>query len=744
MMHAQITLGCIMSVVFPINEDERYRQFVATAGQTVFAIAFPFQDKADVTIEKIDLAGARTVLTYPANYSINGEGSPSGGSFTLTVPALAGEKYRPIGDAILDRLTSVVRGGRFSSGAIDSDLDRNRIIQQEQARDINRSLKVDFGIPPLDYLPPAQPGKVLGWNDAGTGLANKELLTTGTAIFGEAGLAIFGMDVPATVRDYLDAKVYVADRPKLKGLDPTKDKLAEIWNEGGRNGTFSPRLVSLLSASEIAARAADAQEGIYINSTANPLYVWLRIIDGAYNVRWFGAKGDGSTNDTVAIATADALSRLNKVQAYFPGGTYMVRQMVVYTSSDWFGDGKNTTTVKQIIGSNTDLVYGVNSNANWGVDGSVAVGFPYDFSIEGMTFDGNWNAGAGNTSGSGIAIYGDHYNVRDVYIKNIAEHGFRKEFVGDSPINYDSRFLESSFETIRVDYVGKDGFWDKGPHDSHHRDIIVLDAGQSADNTYDGFRFSAGSSARNVAIHAATRSGRLRMKYSVHGEPGSAHEFSGGCNIEGATTANLGLFSSGWMFDPSTRFYAAWNGVNILLGGTNCSLNIIRGNLQGPPAGRPACVGIQFSTVAGDHVNDNDIDVMMAAQNAGLVAFTAQNSGSNKIRVKCFNTANVGITGTPTNLDDVLVRGSINNGSHYEVNTLDQTAFVASIPAGASTIWTFPYGFRVSPNVQVSIGIPASAATLPLWINSLSPTAVSIFNPNANAMPAFVSAKGVY
>ncbi|CAN7376801.1 hypothetical protein LJR231_002269 [Phyllobacterium sp. LjRoot231] len=134
-----------MSVIFPINTDVRFRQIIASAGQTLFAIAFPFQDDADVTIEKIDLAGNRAVLSYPGNYLISGAGSPSGGSFTLTVPALAGEKYRIVGTAIIDRLISVVRNGRFSSDAIDSDLDRSRIIQQEQERDIDRALKFDFG-----------------------------------------------------------------------------------------------------------------------------------------------------------------------------------------------------------------------------------------------------------------------------------------------------------------------------------------------------------------------------------------------------------------------------------------------------------------------------------------------------------------------------------------------------------------------------------------------------------------------
>ena len=77
--------------------------------------------------------------------------------------------------------------------------------------------------------------------------------------------------------------------------------------EGGRAGTFE-----LMPHAPLATLvAADPQQGIYVRSTANPNYVWVRQFDGHVNVQWFGAKGDSTssanaTNDGPAFLAAIA------------------------------------------------------------------------------------------------------------------------------------------------------------------------------------------------------------------------------------------------------------------------------------------------------------------------------------------------------------------------------------------------------------------------------------------------------
>lgn len=499
----------------------------------------------------------------------------------------------------------------------------------------------------------------------------------------------------------------------------------------------------------------DGGAALYKRVTSEPAHAgkvqsadgsWWELTSHDVCPEMFGARGDGVTDDTDAIAHADAFCRSFSPSKWlvFGAKTYIVSQMVIHPFSKWKGQGKDGTIIRQIVGSNRTLIYGLNSEENFPLtDPTNYAPFPYDFEVDGFDLDGNWNDGAGNISGHGFFVLGDHYNVRNLYVRNCAECGVVKKFVGDHPDNYDSRYLETSFKHIRVDYVGKHGFLDFGPHDSLHEDIIVLDAGQSTGNTFDGFNHN-GSSSRNIAIHAATRSGRERMRYAVSTWNGSMNEWSGGSNIEGAETANLGLFSSGNQFDPSTRFYAAWGGVNIALGGASCTLNIIRGALQGPANGRPACIGVKFSSNSGDVIAQNDIDLLMSDQDAGAFQFDVGNKGGNRIRAKVYTTANVGVFGAVNPLDEVLIRGTVNANSRYELNNMEQSVFLASIPAGGSYTWIFPFEFRQSPNVQITPVLPSAALTLPLWVSGLTTTSVQIFNPNSNDQPVNVLATGVY
>ena len=47
---------------------------------------------------------------------------------------------------------------------------------------------------------------------------------------------------------------------------------------------------------------------------------WKRLFDGAVNVKWFGAKGDGVTDDTAAIQAAIDSCVLGEKALYFPSG----------------------------------------------------------------------------------------------------------------------------------------------------------------------------------------------------------------------------------------------------------------------------------------------------------------------------------------------------------------------------------------------------------------------------------------
>lgn len=138
-----------MSVLYPITADPRFRLTTATAGQTTFSVPFFFQDNADVVVIRIDgNTGLQTTLTEGVHYSLTGALEVAGGTVTLAAGATAGDIYLRVGQAVLDRVTSITRAGKFRSEALDNDIDRFVLIAQELYRELERVPKSAYGVTP--------------------------------------------------------------------------------------------------------------------------------------------------------------------------------------------------------------------------------------------------------------------------------------------------------------------------------------------------------------------------------------------------------------------------------------------------------------------------------------------------------------------------------------------------------------------------------------------------------------------
>lgn len=101
------------------------------------------------------------------------------------------------------------------------------------------------------------------------------------------------------------------------------------------------------------------------------------------NVKDFGALGDGSTNDTVAIAAAITAAGTGGV-VYFPKGTYIFSDhdadgigLTQLSGQRWYGDGRGSTILR-LAAATTDIDVLITASA-----------FATDYSIEDMQIDGN-------------------------------------------------------------------------------------------------------------------------------------------------------------------------------------------------------------------------------------------------------------------------------------------------------------------------------------------------------------------
>lgn len=311
-----------MSVVFPINVDPRFRISTAAGGETTYSVPFPFQDNADITVQKVSADGlTTTTLAEPADYTLTGAGNPSGGTVSLVVAAVAGEKFLRKGAAVLDRLTSIARNGRFSSSAIDDDLDRNRIVQQEEARDIGQAAHVALGsAAPLITV--GADGKVVAWLGGNLVPVDPGSVTLATP----ADLSVTEPKLAAALALLLSS--VSATRAALKALDTTRYRSAYLA-EAGREGMFVWK-----AADYSAAVAADTSEGIYLkaNAIATTAGAWVRAAYTNLDPRWFGAIGDGSTDDTTAMQACATFASTYALPILVPALTFSLTAQIVTTS----------------------------------------------------------------------------------------------------------------------------------------------------------------------------------------------------------------------------------------------------------------------------------------------------------------------------------------------------------------------------------------------------------------------------
>lgn len=115
---------------------------------TVFSYPVRFLEAGELLVIREDAAGAQTVQIYNTDYTVSGAGNPSGGSITfLSVPV--GGKVIITRQTAAKQLVDLEDSQRNPAEAVELQLDRLAMVDQDQGRDIGRSLKLAVGAPAL-------------------------------------------------------------------------------------------------------------------------------------------------------------------------------------------------------------------------------------------------------------------------------------------------------------------------------------------------------------------------------------------------------------------------------------------------------------------------------------------------------------------------------------------------------------------------------------------------------------------
>lgn len=544
---------------------------------------------------------------------------------------------------------------------------------------------------------------------------------------------IAGSTTPATT--WQDSELTIANTNPISldargecvlWLDSTKSYKFVLKNAAGvtqwtqdniiGGGSLADRLRTDLSASSGASLVGFQQAG----TGAVPTTVQSKLRE-IVSVKDFGAKGDGTTDDTAGVQAAINYAKaLGGGRVVLPRGVYIVSSVTVYSNIWLVGEGRSISTIKMKAGVNADVIYGDNAYALFGTNSGGGI---QNVGLFDLTVDGNRSNNL--TGGSGIVMYGEEFYFQNLSVTNTREQGIRTEWYrGDSVFG-----MESHYINVRIDSTGKEGWWNNGPHDSVTTNLIIIDGSMDLSNGYDGLRVGKNMTGRFIACHVWNRAASNRHQWALRIEAdGGGNDFIG-CHFEGAWSGNAGIFCSNNTFDSTCWFYSAWNGVNIYLG-TSATFNTIRGRLEAPGASRPDCVGVVLGGAAGDWVSENVIDVYANHQKSGAVSFT-NSDGNNRVTVRGYQVGGVYRIGTPHTRDIVDMRLS-DNGSPVNISNVIQSA-VISVPAGGAATWTFPFPFAGLPHVTFSPEGPSGTLTSGMWISSRTATDVAIFNSNSVA-----------
>lgn len=279
-----------------VSSSTRKAQYTLTSATQAVAVPFYFIANSHVRIVRTR-DGTDTVLT--GGFTLSGAGTEAGGTCTFDGTLTA------IGDRItirravpLTQLFDYAANDRFPATTHERALDQLTMMIQEQREITDRCLVVgETEVAPNVALPLAtRKNKILGFDANGAPQLQDPL--------GAAQL----------VGDVIEVSSYAAARAiPITGLVTARHvRIAGYGSaDDGAGGLFTVTTVD---------PGADNNGTILKLSGGN---VWLlRSYSGAINPKWFGAKGDGVTDDITAMEAAVALAKPIGARILIPEGTY--------------------------------------------------------------------------------------------------------------------------------------------------------------------------------------------------------------------------------------------------------------------------------------------------------------------------------------------------------------------------------------------------------------------------------------
>jgi hypothetical protein len=202
-----------------------------------------------------------------------------------------------------------------------------------------------------------------------------------------------------------------------------------------------------------------------------------------FDVRDFGATGNGSTDDTAGLQKALDAARVAGGVVSFPPGVYLTRRLILSSRVHLRGAGGDATVLRLAPGTNTAIV----ESAGFAKESAAkSAGGISEFSIRDLALDGN--RGQNNPIGYGLRIYGYGYEISEVTAYDCGADGIVSEWGTAGDLPSPSHQMEARLTGLRSHDNGGDGIHFAGPHDSMFLNCLAFKNGGTGfgmtDNAY--------------------------------------------------------------------------------------------------------------------------------------------------------------------------------------------------------------------------------------------------------------------
>lgn len=376
------------------SSQARVQYTLSGSGQTL-TVPFKFIAAADLTVIKT-VAGVDTILVLNSNYTVTGGGSlPATGAVVMTA-GTSGDIITIYRNADLTQPSVYASNDAFPAKTTETALDRVTMMVQQLGLLVRRSLRIPVSAAETNDLGAVatRRGKVVGFDANGA----PSLYDPAAAVFATGN--VIEVSSVSALKAVTVGSLVTGMQARTSGFATSTDGGDGLWVYNS-------------------ASSATEDLGLVVQPNVGSGR-WLRAYSGALNLRWFGAKGDGVTDDAVPLqATVDAAITLGKC-VFIPEGTYLTTvNIAINDNVEIYGVGKVKSQILAGVGCTkifecsitpVDLARSLFQGLFLNCDGNADYGI-YGDDVQHTTFR--------DLIVHGANVYGLHVGAYDTYFDNV-------------------------------------------------------------------------------------------------------------------------------------------------------------------------------------------------------------------------------------------------------------------------------------------------------------------------------------